>query len=171
MTRAVLRHKGRYQCNINHKNSHFLNVHPSQRTTENKEELDEEKFLFDSEDDHEDKRIRFELSSESDRESTTSVSTFNDIYYGGHSESDEFYGVESHEKFLKEPTTHNFVVDEFDTTPQISTTTLPLLPSLTKIPSTHSTHATTHTNNPSGPSEAVIVQTHLESLRFKGSQK
>lgn len=177
MTRAVLRHKGKYQCNINHKNSHFLNVHPSPRITENIKEQEEDKLaLFESENDHEDQRLRFEPSIEEDQLIESTVITFTErvtetaVYSSANIDTlPDFDEEKSHEKFVEEPIIYDdFSPQLFDVTSSISTTTIsPSLPSLTNIPSIHPTHATTHKINPTNkPSEAVITQTHL-----KGSQK
>lgn len=58
VTRASLRHKGKYQCNINHENSHYLNVHPARQPRES-EEISQ---ASDVDDDHEDMRTSFEPS-------------------------------------------------------------------------------------------------------------
>jgi hypothetical protein len=174
----VLRHKGKYQCNINHKNSHFLNVHPSPRTYENTKEQEEDKLaLFESENDHEDQRLRFEPSIEEDQFLESTVITFTEKVTETAAFSSanidtipDFDEEKSHEKFVDEPITYEDFSSprEFDVTASISFTTISSsLPSLTNIPSIHSTHATTHKIYPTNkPSEAVITQTHL-----KGSQK
>lgn len=58
VTKAVLRHKGKYQCNINHENSHYLNVHPARQLRESEENFP----ALEVDDDHEDMRTSFEPS-------------------------------------------------------------------------------------------------------------
>jgi hypothetical protein len=157
-----LRHKGRYQCNINHKNSHFLNVHPSAQTSDNSEEQESIKNVayFESENDHEDQREKydppFEMTSsystiKSFVESVT-VSTFlpNSI-----DTIPNFDDEKSHENF-EEETTYE---DSSDSFPYTST-----IPSFTN-PIQSTTHATTHSTT-----SEVVLNTHLEKHHFKGSQ-
>lgn len=79
----------------------------------------------------------------------------------------------SHEKISEEVSSKydDFIPQEFDVTSQMSTTLSPSLPSLTNSPTIiHPTHVNTNTINPTNFSEAVIIQTHLETHRLKGSQ-
>jgi hypothetical protein len=162
VTRAVLRHKGRYQCNINHKNSHFLNVHPSAQTSDNSEEQEDTFATFESENDHEDQRERFDIPIE-----MTTVESFVEkvpmsTFLPNRAESiPSFEDEKSHENFAEETTYE----DSSDTSYIPSTILISTLPSFTK-PLIHSTHATTHST-----SEVVLTQTHhLEKHHSKGSQ-
>lgn len=198
VSRAVLRHKGKYQCNINHDNAHFLHVHPAPVSIENDESFD----AFEAENDHDDQRTDFERPDESEKQirfkrpleddKTTSFSfeqpieddkptpTTMMIFTSFVTESKKFVSPniesildyedeKSHEKFIDEPTIFDGSGSlEYDSTVQVLTTTSS--PSLTNIP-LHPTHANhvPHTTHEE-PSE-VKTQIHLDKHRHKGSQK
>lgn len=63
VSKAVLRHKGKYQCNIRHENSHYLHVHRAPHVMD-----EEQRFTssLESDDDHEEQRMRFENPLEGD---------------------------------------------------------------------------------------------------------
>lgn len=168
VSRAVLRHKGKYQCNINHENSHVLNVEPAPVRAYS-EDIDEGFAAFADEDDHDDDRMSFERTLE---ENPTTISAglaiqSNEItestrYFSPNfetiEETDLEYTVDdSHEKFINEPAF------------SISITTTPL-PSLTNIPfhPTHANYYEIHTTY-EVPSE-VQTQNHPDKHRHKGSQ-
>lgn len=186
---------GKYNCNINHKNSHFLRVHPAPPAIERFSP--DERDLFESEDDHE--YGRFEPPLEEDRavastmllvtnaatQSTLEVQQFDPEY------NDE----KSHEDLIEAPIDKQASSNEFNspnaylppdesnfdfspqdptTTTQLPTTPMPSpeMPSFTNIP-LHPTHVTTHTNHAvhsthAVPSE-VQTQNHREIHRDKGS--
>lgn len=168
VSRAVLRHKGRYQCNINHKNSHFLNVHPSAQTSDNSEEHEDTKgsAFFEPENDHEDQREKYDPPFEMDRSSSTVESFIKTV-----TESTLLPNnvdliqtfEESHENFEK-PASSEDSSDSFQYTSTIIVTTLP---SFTNPSIQTTTHATTH----STASEVVFTKNHLEKHHSKGSQK
>ena len=176
VTKAVLRHKGRYQCNINHKNAHFLNVHPSAQTFQSSKdfEADEKKTYFDSENDHQDLRERFQKPTVENKAFaphekiiktfTTPSSSQNYI------ESFPLFDDEkSHEKIEDESTTiYNYYSDSSEN-PQTSTTIkMSTNISLYNVSLFNTTHATFHLTK---PSEVTFTQIHLEKHHSKGSQK
>ncbi|CRL08187.1 CLUMA_CG021019, isoform A [Clunio marinus] len=65
VSRAVIRHKGKYQCNINHDNSYYLHVHPARVIVGN---------TFEADNDHTDDRISFEPFTKDRTMSTTMLS-------------------------------------------------------------------------------------------------
>lgn len=196
VSRAVLRHKGKYQCNINHDNAHFLHVHPAPVS------IDESFDAFEDENDHDDQRSNFEQLNENDKTINydqpkeydkqssfgfeqpieddkpipTTMMTFTRVvtestkFVSSDIESILDYDDEkSHEKFIDEPTIFDGSGSlEYDSTVLVFTTTSS--PSLTNIPF-HSTHANhvLHTTH-EVPSE-VKTQNHPEKHRHKGSQK
>lgn len=157
----MLRHKGKYQCNINHENSHVLYVHQAPVLVES-EEVDEGFAAFTAEDDHEEERTRFERPLE--RTTSSVLATYiNEMTESPRFSSPDFETVEesvldyddgdSREKYIEEPTV-----------PILVTTTSS--PSLTNIP-LHPTHANHVVHEV--PSE-VKTQNHPETHRHKGSQ-
>ena len=194
VSHAVLRHKGKYQCNVNHDNSHFINVHPAPRTAfENDESFD----AFEAEDDHEEPRMSFEVPLEDDKPIASTMMIFTKVVTeAAKIETSDIESIldydeeKSHEKFIDEPTSiDDYESTEFESTVQVlatstkmttSTTTTTISttsatsttpsPSLTNIPfhPTHANHVvhTTHVI----PSE-VKTQNHPEKHRHKGSQK
>jgi hypothetical protein len=190
VTQAVLRHKGKYQCNINHENAHHLHVNPAPVAIESEEKL------FESENDHEDQRMRYERPIENDNTvASTVMMTFvveevteSPKPVSSYDNSDNYYDEDkSHEKLIDESLTTNegsFSASDYETTAKVLTTTSELPPRLTDLPfhSTninivHPTHATTHTNHHVAhtthaiPSEVLNTQTHPDNHGHKGSQK
>lgn len=181
VSRAVLRHKGKYQCNIKHENFHYLHIHQLPAKIESDE--NEESFsLFEPENDHEDHRMSFETSIDEARVVvSTAMSNLDAVTFSPILNYDDDM---SHEKYVNEPSTFNgFDSPSYETTSQIISTTtsspaisLPSLTSLTNIPThAHPTHETTHSNHVVHtthviPSE-VKTQNHPEQHRHKGSQK
>lgn len=128
------------------------------------------KILNESENDHEDQRVRYEPSIEDEKLFASTVISFTDKEAeAAYSPSQiDFDDEKFHEKVLDELPYEDS--QEYDLTSQTPTIVSSSLPSLTKIPSIHPTHVTTHiTINPTNFSETVI--THLEKHRLKGSQK
>lgn len=190
VSHAILRHKGKYQCNVNHHNAHVLNVHPAPRVAL---ESDESFDTFEAENDHEEQRMSFETPLEGDRPIASTMMIFTGVVTQAprvvetpYVESNLDYDEEkSHEKFIDEPTTlEEIESSEYESTVQMlptstktttssstTTTTMPTTkittssPSLTNIPF-HPTHANhvVHTTHEI-PSE-VKTQNH-----HKGSQK
>lgn len=192
VSRAVLRHKGKYQCNINHENAHFLHVQPAPISLEEDESFD----AFEAENDHDDQRVNFELLDENiepisfdppeddiassfsfeqpiedDRPipttmmiPTTVVTTTMKFVSSDFESVGDYDEEKSHEKLSFDGSGSL----NYDSTVQVLTTTSS--PSLTNIP-LHTTHANhvLHTTHEL-PSE-VKTQNHPEKHRHKGSQK
>lgn len=193
VSHALLRHKGKYQCNVNHDNSHVLNVHPLPRTAL---ESDESFDAFEAENDHEEQRMSFESPLEDDKPIASTVmiytSVMTEIPKAEPAEIEtilDYDEEKSHEKYIDEPTPFDgFESSDYESTIQVlatstkmttsTTTTMSTTtststtssPSLTNI-SPHPTHANhvVHTTHEI-PSE-VQTQNHPEKHRHKGSQK
>lgn len=184
VTHAVLRHKGKYQCNVNHKGSHVLHVHP-----------DESFDAFEAENDHEEQRSSFESPLEDDKPVASTMMVFTNLV----SDYPKFepsgieplldYDEKSHEKLtddgfdsseLEIPIQVLAASTKISTSTTASTTTVATTtttvtsstssPSLTNIPlhPTHANHVVHKTHEI--PSE-VKTQNHPEKHRHKGSQK
>lgn len=180
VSRAVLRHKGKYQCNIKHENSHYLHVHQLPPKIESDEH--EESFsLFEPENDHEDHRMSFETPIEEARVIvSTAMSNLNAVTFSPILTYDDDM---SHEKYVNEPSTFNgFVSPSYETTSQVIAMTtsspaisLPSLTRLTNIPThAHPTHETTHSKHVVHTTHVIpseVTQNHLEQHLYKGSQK
>lgn len=180
VSRAVLRHKGKYQCNINHENAHHLHVHPLPKHIESDGIVETFKSL-DSADDHVDQRVRYEIPLEEDKPLATTMMMMminlpNEVTESSRKPSPDFdsdYDEDkSLEKFVDQQSADNsFSLADYETTSRVLTTMN--TPSLTNIP-LHPTHAT-HSNHVAHtthviPSE-VKTQTHHEQHVHKGSQK
>lgn len=194
VSRAVLRHKGKYKCNINHANSFDVHVQRAPPTIESAE-IEESFSLYEPENDHEDQRMRFESPVDDVKVMLTTTINFMIIpTESARIESSDIgsffddYDDKSREKYIDEPSTFNgFFSPEFEVTspvvtttssPEISLTSLPSLTSetsLTNIPfHAHPTHETTRSNHVVHtthviPSE-VKTQNHPEQHLHKGSQ-
>lgn len=198
VSHAVLRHKGKYQCNVNHNNAHVLNVHPAMRSAL---ESDESFDAFEAENDHEEQRMRFEGPLENDKTVASTMMIYTSAVTETPRETPkvepsdiesilDYDEEKSHEKFIDEPTTFDgFDSSDYESTVQalatstkmttssttttmftMTTTSTTISPSLTNFP-LHPTHANhvVHTTHEI-PSE-VKTQNHPEKHRHKGSQK
>lgn len=72
ISKAALRHKGKYQCNVNYNSSYFVHVHPAPTV------MDEEMFISNlgPDEDHEEERMRFETPIESDKAMPSTMMRF-----------------------------------------------------------------------------------------------
>lgn len=182
--RAALRHKGKYQCNVNHENSHYVHVQPTEAPPE---EIDDRLMPDELENDHEDVRDSFEPELEDDQQMPSTMMMYtlpvvetsrtepdNEQFDDDDEKSHENLKVDQPTMSEEQPTTlDDFKPFELATTSQLfSTTTSSSTPaSFTNI-SSHPTHAT-HNNHAvhsthAIPSE-VQTQTHPDK-HHKGSQ-
>lgn len=177
VSRAYLRHKGKYQCNKNHEISHHLHVHaaPIEPSVIEREEVEQRFTPFESDNDHEDLRI-VERPMEDDKPIPMTMTESPRLASPEFESTLEYDEEKSHEKFIEEPTN---AFDTRSTSPAPTDATSPAITSFTNIPihstNAHPTHATTHTKHVAHtthvvPSE-VKTQIHPEIHRHKGSQK
>lgn len=179
VSRAILRHKGKYQCNINHTNAHFLHVHKS---TVIRDESGEKLLPFDSEDDHKDLRMEIDKPIASTMMTMSFDVTKAPVLE--YSERESFAeSDDSPESYADQTTSYGgFLPSDYETTSLVLTTTsFPALLTTTNTPpytTTQAHHHPTHATIPTDhmvhttheiPSE-VKSQNHLDKHRHKGSQ-
>jgi hypothetical protein len=170
VSHAVLRHKGKYQCNIKHENAHILQVHPAPLALES-----EEFGRFESVDDHDEMRVSFEESDPV--ASTITMVSVRSTKRPTRLELDD-YTDKSHETIANEPS----IFDDSDnqdytSTWVLSTSTSASIISLTNSPShatkVNPTHATTHTTHAVHTTHVIPSEVKLQdhhSKHNKGSK-
>lgn len=186
VSHAVLRHKGKYQCNVNHNNAHYLHVHPAPSVMES-EEISESFAPFESENDHEDHRVSFERRSEDEMRIPSTLMSFTidatatpDAEFSPDTEPLPDYDEDkSHENFVDEPTTFDDLNSPpYETTPRMSVTSTSLpITSLTDIPfhptKVYPTHETAHSNYVVHSTHVIPSEVKMQDQldKIKGSQK
>jgi hypothetical protein len=170
VSHAVLRHRGKYQCNINHESAHILQVDALKVAKPDESERDEKNLgIFEPDDDHEDSSQNFEDFLEEDRpaastmmhsSAVTQSSKSFDMDDKSHETPFDNYDSEDDLTSEMELTTKSSVTTSESSFPTLSFTNSPIL----------TTHETIQLNNAihKFPSE-VDKQDHLDK-HLKGSQ-
>lgn len=174
VSHAVLRHRGRYQCNTNHESAHVLHVEPTPVSL--KDESEKRFHPFDADDDHDDFSPSFEDSLDDDSPAASTM-----MHSIAATQSTKIFNVDNDDKSHENPSftdeSEDYESEVVQTTMTSTTTTESTSPPISftnsPIPTTkaHSTHANIQTNNAihTLPSE-VEKQDHLDK-HPKGSQK